>query len=46
LIDNSFRIDRVLESIAIEETEKLNEKLKEERRRPPFLIIKGNKNII
>jgi ubiquinone/menaquinone biosynthesis C-methylase UbiE len=43
LIDNSFRIDRVLEPIAIEEAEKINEKLKEERRRPPFLIIKAIK---
>lgn len=43
LIDNGFRIDRVIEPIAIEEAEKLNERLKEERRRPPFLLIKATK---
>jgi ubiquinone/menaquinone biosynthesis C-methylase UbiE len=43
LIDNGFKIARIIEPVAIEAAEKLNEKLKEERRRPPFLLIKATK---
>ncbi|TWH46283.1 bifunctional 2-polyprenyl-6-hydroxyphenol methylase/3-demethylubiquinol 3-O-methyltransferase UbiG [Sporomusa sp. KB1] len=43
LIETGFNIVRVLEPIATEEAELLNEVLKEERRRPPFLIVKAQK---
>lgn len=43
LIMHELNILKVLEPIALEEAEKKNEKLKEERRRPPFLIIKAKK---
>lgn len=43
LIENNFKIIKILEPIATEKAEKLNPKLKEERRRPPFIIIKAQK---
>ncbi|WP_371363748.1 Ubiquinone biosynthesis O-methyltransferase, mitochondrial [Sporomusa rhizae] len=43
LIETGFKIVRVLEPSAIKEAEMKNDDLKEERRRPPFLIIKAQK---
>lgn len=43
LIETGFKIVKVLEPTAIEEAEFANEALKNERRRPPFLIIKVQK---
>lgn len=43
LIDTGFKIVKVLEPIAIKEAEMINGDLKNERRRPPFLIIKAQK---
>ncbi|QTL97536.1 methyltransferase domain-containing protein [Iocasia frigidifontis] len=40
LIKHGFNILKVLEPIALETAEKNNAQLKEERRRPPFIIIK------
>ena len=44
LIENNFSIVKILEPIATEESEKSNSKLIEERRRPPFIIVKAQKN--
>lgn len=43
LIENNFSIIKILEPIATEKAEKFNPKLMEERRRPPFVIIKAQK---
>lgn len=43
LIETGFKIVRVLEPTAIKEAEMINNDLKDERRRPPFLIIKAQK---
>jgi hypothetical protein len=43
LIDIGFKVERVLEPTAIKEAENLNKELQNERRRPPFLIIKAEK---
>ena len=43
LIETGFKIIRVLEPTAIKEAEMINEDLKNERRRPPFLLIKVQK---
>jgi SAM-dependent methyltransferase len=43
LIDTGFKIVKVLEPTAIKEAEMINKELKDERRRPPFLIIKAQK---
>lgn len=45
LIGTGFSIIRVLEPTATEEAELANEDLKNERRRPPFLIVKAQKNM-
>lgn len=43
LIETGFKIVKVLEPVAIQEAETTNKDLKNERRRPPFLIIKAQK---
>ncbi|MCC5466177.1 class I SAM-dependent methyltransferase [Pelosinus baikalensis] len=43
LVETGFKIVRVLEPAAIKEAEMINDDLKEERRRPPFLLIKAQK---
>jgi SAM-dependent methyltransferase len=43
LIQTGFQIESVLEPTATVESEEKNESLKEERRRPPFLIVKAQK---
>jgi len=43
LIDNGFNILQVDEPVALESEELKKESLKEERRRPPFLIVKCRK---
>jgi SAM-dependent methyltransferase len=43
LIETGFYIDEVLEPTATVEAEEKNESLKDERRRPPFLMIKVRK---
>ncbi|MDF2500094.1 MAG: methylase involved in ubiquinone/menaquinone biosynthesis [Anaerosporomusa subterranea] len=43
LVETGFKIVRVLEPTATNEAEILNGDLKDERRRPPFLIIKAQK---
>lgn len=44
LLDSSFRIVKVLEPHAEEKYEVERPKLKEERRRPPFLVVHASKN--
>ncbi len=41
LIDNGFRIRRILEPHALEQAEAEHPNLLEERRRPPFLLVKA-----
>jgi len=43
LIDNGFEVERVLEPYALVEAEKERPELLEERKRPPFLIVKAKK---
>ncbi len=43
LLDNGFQINRVLEPHALKEAEKERPELLEERRRPPFLMIRAKK---
>jgi SAM-dependent methyltransferase len=43
LIDTGFKIVKVLEPTPIEAAERRNKELQNERRRPPFLIIKAEK---
>lgn len=43
IVETGFKIVKVLEPAAIEEAELINDDLKDERRRPPFLIIKAQK---
>jgi SAM-dependent methyltransferase len=43
LIETGFHIDKVLEPTATAEAEEKNESLKEERRSPPFLMVKVQK---
>jgi len=43
LIETGFKIIRVVEPTAVKEAEIINENLKDERRRPPFLIVKAQK---
>ena len=43
LVETGFNIVRVLEPAALEAAEMLNDHLKDERRRPPFLMIKAQK---
>jgi SAM-dependent methyltransferase len=44
LVDAGFRIERVLEPHALEEAERLRPALAEERRRPPFLLVRAAQN--
>ncbi|MEN6565834.1 MAG: class I SAM-dependent methyltransferase [Veillonellales bacterium] len=44
LIDEGFRIAKVVEPTALPAAEKMNCELKNERRRPPFVIIKAQKD--
>lgn len=44
LIQNNFSIVKILEPIATEKAEELRTNLMEERRRPPFIVIKAQKN--
>jgi SAM-dependent methyltransferase len=43
LLESQFQIDRILEPHALEAAEKDNPLLLEERRRPPFLLVKARK---
>lgn len=43
LLDNGLQVERVLEPHALEDEEKDKPELLDERRRPPFLIVKASK---
>ncbi|NMM63288.1 class I SAM-dependent methyltransferase [Clostridium sp. P21] len=43
LVENGFNLVKMLEPTATKKAENLNTKLKQERKRPPFLIIKAQK---
>lgn len=43
IIETGFSIVKVIEPTATQDAEENDESLKEERRRPPFLIIKAKK---